>query len=178
MELAAKASGGARDFSADAAGADPQAKSNYSDPWMDYIAGTSRAELVDKLEHDAKMRADLRKRIDDMVDASGASSATVRDKVEYYRKALAEAEARLRQGGLQALKPLDMFEEETRPEAFAMNSDETDRDIRRLLASMDDSAATLEDKDEGKHYPLFSRVHRSLWRQLANGNIMLKARKR
>lgn len=180
MALAEKAGpkAGKADFSAEAAATGTpaeagRAKANYSDPWLDYIQGSSRAELVDKLEGDSKMRGDLRRKIDEMADGSGASDPGTREKAEYYRRALAEAEARLRQGGLKALQPLDVFEQE----AFSMNGDETEREIKRLLAGMDDKAAGLEG-DDGLHYPLFSRVHRSLWRQLANGNIQLKARKR
>lgn len=177
MALADRAgNGSSKDFSAEAeaagAVAGGKSKSNFSDPWLDYMAAASRDELLTKLERDGAFREALRRKIDDMNEGSGSSDRNSREKVEYYRKVLAEAEARLRKGGLQALKPLEKFEE------FSMNGDETDREIKRLLASMDDHAAGLEDKDDGIHYPLFSRVHRSLWRQLANGNIVLKLRKR
>jgi hypothetical protein len=177
MAMADRAgTGGNRDFSAEAqaagAAADGKSKSNFSDPWLDYMAAASRDELVAKLERDGTFREALRRKIDDMNEGSGSSDRNIREKVEYYRKVLAEADSRMRKGGLQALKPLEKFEE------FSMNGDETDREIKRLLASMDDHAAELEEKDDGIHYPLFSRVHRSLWRQLANGNIVLKLKKR
>lgn len=180
MALAEKAGSraGNIDFRAEAEASGPtpeggRAKQNYSDPWLDYIQGASRAELVEKLERDAGLRGELRRKIDEMADGSGASDPGTREKVDYYRRALAEAEARLKQGGLKALQPLEIFEQE----AFAMNGDETEREIKRLLAGMDEKASGL-DGDEGLHYPLFSRVHRSLWRQVANGNIVLKAKKR
>lgn len=144
----------------------------YTDPWMDYVTASSREELIDRLVKNSKLREELQQKLDDINDGSGASDPMLKEKKEYYRNALLEAKNRLRRGTLEALAPLDSYE------AFSMNGDETDREIKRLLSSMDEGAAELSDKDEGLHYPLFPRVHRALWRQLANGNINLKTKTR
>jgi|GEM_PF-6105243 len=144
----------------------------FTDPWMDYVTASSREELVDRLTKNSKLRDELQRRLNDINDGSGSSDPGLREKTEYYRKALLEAKNRLKRGTFEELAPMDINE------AFSMNGDETEREIKRLLSSMDESAASMSDKDEGLHYPLFPRVRRALWRQLASGNINIKAKVR
>ncbi|MGZ3661504.1 MAG: hypothetical protein ACXVB9_15685 [Bdellovibrionota bacterium] len=128
---------------------------NFSDPWMDYVSHDSRKELVTRLKGDPKLRDEIRAKIN--ASPADPNDLNAQEKIEYFRQALAEAEFISHRGSLDALTPLNT------QETFSANGNE---EIRRLVASM-------RDADDGEA-PLFPRVHRALWRQLANGNIHLR----
>ncbi len=145
----------------------------YTDPWMDYVAASSQEELVNSLVKSSNLRETLQRKLEALGDGSSTPDPALLEKKEFYLKALSEAQSLLLQGPVEGLAPLDSSE------AFSMDIDENDREIKRLLASMAgtlvNSGGALSHQDDGLHYALFPRVHRALWRQIANGNIQLKS---
>jgi hypothetical protein len=137
----------------------------YTDPWLEFMSGDARRSLVEKLAESPGLRKKIKGKIQELEEEEAAEpgrAAQLRERVEFYRTALAEAEKLLRQGNLQALAPMDPRE------AFAMDEKGTRNEIERMLASLeaDDVGDTVT--------PLFTRVHRAISRQLNSGHLRVK----
>lgn len=135
------------------AGPAPTSAGHYDDPWIDYSASThTRDALVETLANTPALRQELRQKI----AAQAAADPSRNEQLEYYRRALADAEKRS--------SARTVFKSLTPLETFSLNSEETDHEVRRLISSMNGD-------EESARVPLFPRVHEALQRALAQGNV-------
>jgi hypothetical protein len=145
-------------FADPSAPAPASASASYSDPALAYsVTSGSRETLVEKLKASPGMREELRAKLR---EASATADPAKQETLEYYKKALVEAESRVRGGSLNALTPLGARE------AFSMNGEDSEREIGRLTVSMSSAS-----EDELTQTPLFPRVHKALLRQMAMGKL-------
>ncbi|HEY8279692.1 MAG TPA: hypothetical protein VIH99_08715 [Bdellovibrionota bacterium] len=140
---------------------------SYADPWLSNLSKDGFERIVSRLGKNS----DLRKKVKAELEANTASPTNDPQKAEYMdfmTRALAEAESRLKasgKGALEELTPLEAYEN------FRMgNEEQTDNEIKRLLASVD---GTVESEGDVRE-PLFHRIHRAIKRQITDGKIAWK----
>jgi hypothetical protein len=123
-------------------------------PWVSYMAGTSKTELIERLRQNSSLRDALRQRMDEL-RAKGDGSGMV----ELLQEALAEA-GREDELPLKNLKPVSV------QEAFAMDSEGTAAEIRGLLSELSGSEEKLSLETS-----LFDRNSFALRRSLVRGAV-------
>lgn len=127
------------------------------DPWLSYMSETASAALVAQIRNDPSLRERLLERLEEMKNnADQAEAAAILGEI------LEEAAAEENQE-LADLKPM------TANEAFSMDSDETEKEIRRFLSQLDDPAEAQFRSSE----TLFKRVNYAHRRSVSRGILKL-----
>ena len=127
------------------------AQTNYTDPWLDFVAPGVRSQLFERFRTDREYREQIKTKIDQALQKEANLSPAMREKLDLYQRTLRELEDFEKNGGSEHITPM------AASEAFSMNADETSREIQRFLSARD---------TEGSNDPLFERVHKALIRNI------------
>lgn len=146
----------AKDTEASASAKGESSSATSDNPWVTYMGQTSKAGLIDRLRKNPNLRDSLRDRIAEL-QANGDKSGVV----ELMEEALASAEKESQGPNLDDLKPMAFME------AFSMDANETEAQIRSLIADLD----TVSDPQFLPQISLFERVSVAHRRSLVRGSV-------
>lgn len=132
------------------------------DPWVAYMAETSKESLVSQLKKDSSLRDILRQRIAEMMEQQNPQE---QEKLALMQLTLAEADQAAGAPKLDDLQPMSLME------AFSMDAEETRNQIRGFLADIDSRQAEAQFLPQES---LFQRVAFAHKRSVVRGSVKLK----